>query len=233
MKFKTPEQIVKKLVAEFRARRGVFENRINVEDWVPDWANGQEKASFLFLVTVLDYGMRSTILYQGANDLFKEKRELLDPKNLSKANEKGLAKTLLQFLHPRFPNEAAKRWVVNSQKLLTEFNGDVLEIFNNPSALEVIENIYQFRGFGKKTGDLFFRSTVNTFGLSYPDINKVPMPIDRHKLRLTYEWGFINKEDYNCEDRKKVDQIWKTACQEAGVSWLEFDRAFWIWGVYY
>ncbi|GAF67209.1 unnamed protein product, partial [marine sediment metagenome] len=75
-----PEQIVKKLVADFRARKGVFQNKINVEDWVPDWADKQEKAVFLFLVTVLDYGMRSTILYQGANELFKERRELLDPK---------------------------------------------------------------------------------------------------------------------------------------------------------
>ncbi len=232
MKTKTPEQIVKKLVADFRARKGVFQNKINVEDWVPDWANRQEKAVFLFLVTVLDYGMRSTTLYQGANELFKERRELLDPKRLSRADEKRLAKLSLQFLHARFPNEAAKRWVVNSQKLLAEFNGDVFEIFNKPAALEVLKNIYQFRGFGKKTGDLFFRSMVNTFKLPYPDINKVPMPIDRHKLRLTYEWGFINKEDYNREDRQKVDQIWKIACQKAKVSWLEFDRAFWIWEVY-
>ena len=232
MKKFSPEQIVQKLVTGFRARKGVFENRINVEDWVPDWANKQEKACFLFLVTVLDYGMRSTILYQGANDLFKEKRDLLDPKILSKAEDKELAKTLLQFLHPRFPNEAAKRWVANSQKLLTEFNGDVFEVFNKQSALEIIECIYQFRGFGKKTGDLFFRSTVNTFKFSYPDINKVPMPIDRHKLRLTYEWGFISEDEYKHENRKKVDQIWKSACQKAGTSWLEFDRAFWIWGVY-
>lgn len=232
MKNKTPEQIVEKLVTDFRARKGVFKNRINVEDWVPDWANKQEKANFLFLVTVLDYGMKSTILYQGANDLFKEKKELLDPRKLSRANEKELAKTLLQFLHARFPNEAAKRWVANSRKLLTEFDGDVLNIFNNPSALEVMENIYQFRGFGKKTGDLFFRSTVNTFKLSYPDINRVPMPIDRHKLRLTYEWGFISEEDYNHKNRQRVDRVWKSACQKAGISWLEFDRAFWIWGVY-
>ena len=61
MKSKTPEQIVKKLVTNFRAKRDIFQNRINVEDWVPDWANAQDKANFLFLVTVLDYGMKSTI----------------------------------------------------------------------------------------------------------------------------------------------------------------------------
>lgn len=232
MKKLSSEQIVKKLVTDFRARKGVFQNRINVEDRVPDWANKQEKVVFLFLVTVLDYGMRSTTLYQGANDLFKEKRDLLDPKKLSKVGERMLARLLLQFLHVRFPNEAAKRWVANSQKLLTDFNGDCFEIFNKQSALEVLESIYQFRGFGKKTGDLFFRSVVNTFRLSYPDINNVPMPIDRHKLRLTYEWGFISEDEYNRKDRRKVDQIWKDACQKAGISWLEFDRAFWIWGVY-
>ena len=232
MKNQTPEQIVKKLVEDFRARKGVFQNRINVEDWVPDWANKKEKANFLFLVTVLDYGMRSTILYQGANDLFKERRNLLDPKALSKTGEKELAKLLLQFLHVRFPNEAAKKWITNSQKLMAEFNGDVFKIFNKPSAVAVLENIYQFRGFGKKTGDLLFRSTVNTFELSYPDIDNVPMPIDRHKLRLTYEWEFISKDEYNRKDRQRVDRIWKSACQKAGISWLEFDRAFWIWGVY-
>lgn len=232
MKNKTPEQIVKKLVTEFRARKGVFQNRINVEDWVPDWANRQEKANFLFLVTVLDYGMRSVILYQGANGLFKERKELLDPKKLSEADEKELANLLLQFLHVRFPNEAAKRWLTNSQKLLTEFDGNVFKIFDEPSALKVLEHIYQFRGFGKKTGGLFLRSMVNTFNLSYLDVDKIPMPIDRHKLRLTYEWGFISEDEYNRKDRQKVDRIWKAACQKAGISWLEFDRAFWIWGVY-
>lgn len=229
---KTPEQIVKKLVADFRARKGIFQNRINVEDWVPGWASKREKASFLFLVTVLDYGMRSTILYQGANDLFQEKRELLSPNKLSKMEEKDLADLLLRFLHVRFPNEAAKRWIVNSQKLLTEFDSDALKIFDTPSALKVLENIYQFRGFGKKTGSLFFRSIVNTFKLLYPDINEVPMPIDRHKLRLTYKWGLISKANYDRGNRQKVDHIWKSACQKTGISWLEFDCAFWIWGVY-
>jgi len=228
----SPEQIVKKLVTNFRARKGVFQNRINVEDWVPDWASRKEKAVFLFLVTVLDYGMRSTVLYKGANDLFKERRELLDPKKLSKIDEKRLAGLQLQFLHVRFPNEAAKRWLANSQKLRTDFDGNVFKIFDEPLALKVLENIYRFRGFGKKTGGLFFRSMVNTFKPSFPDINKVPMPIDRHKLRLTYEWGFISKAEFERNDRQKVDHIWKAACQKVGVSWLEFDRAFWIWGVY-
>jgi len=233
MRNHSPEQVVKKLVREFRARKGVFQNRINVEDWVPDWANRKEKAVFLFLVTVLDYGMRSTILYQGANNLFKERRALSDLKKLSRTDERRLAGRLLQFLHTRFPNEAAKRWVANSQKLLADFHGDVFEIFNERSAVKVLENIYQFRGFGKKTGDLFFRSMVNTFKLFYSDVDKIPMPIDRHKLRLTYEWGFISQDEYHCPDRQKVDKIWKAACQKAGVSWLEFDRAFWIWGVYH
>lgn len=47
------------------------------------------------------------------------------------------------------------------------------------------------------------------------------------------EWGFISKEEFERNDRQKADQIWKAACQKAGVSWLEFDRAFWIWGVYH
>ncbi|MBM4401758.1 MAG: hypothetical protein FJ044_00740 [Candidatus Cloacimonetes bacterium] len=229
---KSPEEIVKNLVASFRAGKGVFKERINVEDWVPTWPNREEKAKFLFLVTVLDYGMKSVVLYKGANNLFRERRELLQPKNLIRVEEKVLSGILQKFLHVRFPNEAAKRWTENSRQLLTTYNGDVLSLFNEPSALKVLTNIHGFRGFGEKTGNLFFRSVVNTFGINYVDIDEVPMPIDRHKLRLTYEWGFINAQQYQEGDREKVSRIWKMACQRVGISWLEFDRAFWIWGVH-
>jgi len=230
--FASPVIAVRSLVAAFRAREGVFRQRINIEDWAPQSLGRDQKAMFLFLTSVLDYGMKSTILYRGAQKLFADKAELLQPEVLSsfESQEEQLASVLLEYLHVRFPNEAATRWSLNSRLLLNSFSGRVLNIFKTNSALKTLKNIYLFRGFGKKTGHLFFRSVVNTFGLSYPDTDQVPMPIDRHKLRLTFEWGFINEEDYRRQNREKVAEIWKKACRQAGISWLEFDRAFWIWG---
>lgn len=230
--FLSPEQVVENLVAAFRERKGVFRQRINIEDWVPEDLDKGQKAMFLFLTSVLDYGMRSTILYRGAQKLFAERPELLQPKILADFEEsKGrLATLLLAYLHVRFPNEAATRWSLNCRLLLERFEGEVLKIFQEKFALKVLDSIYLFRGFGRKTGHLFFRGMVNTFGLEYPDIDQVPMPIDRHKLRLTYEWGFISQDDYRKQNRKKAAEVWKEACRRAGISWLEFDRAFWIWG---
>ncbi len=231
-RFSSPTQAVEVLVAAFRARKGVFRQRINIEDWVPQNLNKDQKAMFLFLTSVLDYGMKSTILYRGAQKLFADDPEFLQPEILAgfENRKEKLASLLLAYLHVRFPNEAAIRWSSNCQLLLERFEGRVLRIFKERSALKVLENIYLFRGFGKKTGHLFFRSVVNTFSLEYPDIDQVLMPIDRHKLRLTYQWGFIGKQDYQRQNRGKVAEIWKKACRQAGISWLEFDRAFWIWG---
>jgi len=79
---RSPKDVVLSLVEMFRTRKGVFTQRINIEDWVPSMFSNDDKATFLFLTSVLDYGMKSTLLYQGAQKLFADKPELLQPKVL-------------------------------------------------------------------------------------------------------------------------------------------------------
>ena len=78
--FATPEEAVKKLLEEFCQKKGVFAQRINIEGWVPSEWSDKDKETFLFLASVLDYDMRSTILYQGARKLFSDKSEFLQAK---------------------------------------------------------------------------------------------------------------------------------------------------------
>jgi len=71
---------------------------------------------------------------------------------------------------------------------------------------------------------------VNTFNFKLNNINKVTQPVDRHDIRLTYNWGLIESKDINQKNINKVKKIWEKACNDAGKSWLIFDRAMWVWG---
>ena len=60
----SPETIVVSIVKRFRDQKPPFEERINVEDWVPDYYTDENRARFIFFTTAVDYGMRSPILYR-------------------------------------------------------------------------------------------------------------------------------------------------------------------------
>ncbi len=224
----SPISVIKTVIPRFRKHFPPFDQRINVEDWVPQNLTDEHKARFIFFTTSVDYGMKSTILYKGFLQLIKDIPTFLNLEYVVKTDTEKLALTLKNYLHLRWPNNAARYFKYNTNLLKNLYNGNVLNIFKKSKAKEVIQSLKQFKGFGDKTTFLAFRATANTLELKYPDINQLQMPIDRHKLRATHKWNFINDSDYKKKNLKKVSQLWIKACQKTGVSWLEFDRAFWI-----
>jgi len=59
-------KIVKFIVSEYEAHRGIFKNKINAEDHIPSNITRKGKSLFLFYVIQLDYAMKSQRLYDGA-----------------------------------------------------------------------------------------------------------------------------------------------------------------------
>ncbi len=224
----SPEEVVLSVIPRFRKRLPPFDKRINVEDWVPQSLPDREKAMFIFLTTSVDYGMKSPVLYKGMLELIKEYPWFLDPQRLSHVSNQEIIYLVRKFLHLRWPQNATRYYKENAKKLVLKYQGNPINIFKKIYAKRVVEELKTFLGFGSKTTYLAFRATVNIFKLTYKDIDDVGMPIDRHKLRATYYWGFITEEDFAKRNIHKVANIWITACKNTQISWLEFDRAFWI-----
>jgi len=224
-------EIVHYIVSTYNKKLGVFKNRINAEDFVPKNTNSKEKALFLFYVIQIDYAMKSERLYKGAIKLLKYDKKYFNPKVILNLKQIKLKSIIKKFLNPRYINEAVNRWKKNSKVLIEEYKGDPIDIFKHSNnALPIEKEIRKFRGFGPKIGNFFFRTMVNTFNFKLKNIDKITQPVDRHDIRLTYEWGLIGSKEINDKNIKMVKEILQKACIKAKKSWLVFDRAMWIMG---
>ncbi len=90
--------------------------------------------------------------------------------------------------------------------------------------------IWEFRGFGPKTGSLFFRSMVTTFNLDLENLDKVLQPVDMHDVRIAYLMGFVSGNEMTDANIRLVKELWNKACIDANVNWLTFDKALWLLG---
>jgi endonuclease III len=224
------EEFARRVVELFEKRQSVFQNKVNVEDWVPGTFNSLGKACFLFYVTQLDYAIKSQLLYEGALKLIAINPKFFLPSTILGLTEAELTEYLATYIRPRYINEAVFRYKANSQKLNDQYGGDPQRIFNDNDATKVLKRIWEFRGFGPKTGNLFFRSMVTTFGIMYSNIDKVLPPVDMHDVRIAKLLGYVTNDDMSERNVQRVKELWNKACLDAGVNWLTFDKALWLLG---
>ncbi|MBP8961228.1 hypothetical protein KBG31_03335 [Patescibacteria group bacterium] len=226
-----PEYFVKKVVYQYNNGQGIFSKKINAEDLIPKDLDDHKRALYIFYVLQLDYAMKSQILYEGAKKLYSVNEDFFTPSYLKDVSNESLTEDLQSYLHPRYINEAVKRFRVNTTALLTLYNGDPRDIFKHVMlAQEVIKRLKDFRGFGSKIGNFFVRTMINTFGYSYPDIDTVLPPVDVHDVRIAYLLGYTFDDRMTQKNINYVKKLWSDACLRSGESWLIFDKALWLLG---
>src|SRR3989338_36375 len=108
-----PHEFAKRIVELFERRESIFANKLNVEDWVPTDLDERGKASYLFYLTQLDYAVKSTLLYEGAQRLYRIKPEFFDAQTIHDLPEKKLFELLAKYLRPRYVNEAVFLYIAN------------------------------------------------------------------------------------------------------------------------
>ena len=134
-----------------------------------------------------------------------------------------------KYLHPRYINEAVKRFKFNTDVLVSKYNGDPRNIFEKvSSAQEVIKRLKNFRGFDPKIGNLFVRTMINTYNYFYPDIESILPPVDVHDVRIAYLLGCTPEDQMTQNNINYVKKLWNDACLKSGESWLVFDKALWL-----
>lgn len=225
-----PDEFARKVVDAYNAGRGVFANKVNAEDHLPEGFTDLEKAQFLFYVIQLDYATKSQRLYENAKNLVQENPKALKPQYISSLSDNEL-KNLLSNLSPRYINEAVTRYKKNTGKLLDDYGGDPREVFEEAeTAKGAVKLTREFRGFGPKIGNFFVRTMVNTFGYDYANIEDILPPVDRHDVNIAYILGYVESNEMTDKNVQRVKKLWSNACQEADVSWLTFDKALWLLG---
>ena len=225
------EDFVKKVVTQYKNSQGIFSNKVNAEELIPVELDPLGRALYIFYVLQLDYAMKSQILYKGARQLYQENKVFFTPGFISKLSDDLLSETIQSYLHPRYINEAVKRYKLNTATLLSKYSGNPRTIFENVLfAQEVIKRLKDFRGFGPKIGNFFVRTMINTYNYSYPDIESILPPVDVHDVRIAYLLGYVADDQMTQRNINQVKKIWSDACLKSGESWLIFDKALWLLG---
>jgi len=225
-----PVDFVKIIVNQYNNYQGVFKNHLNAEDYVPKTSD-KKKALFLFYVVQLDYATKSQRLYQGAKELFNHQPNFYSPSFILSLSRKELKDFLSTYLKPRYINEAIERYQINSRMLSKEYNQNPLLIFKQSvTTQEILNKIRKFRGFGPKIGNFFVRTIINTYSFNYPDIEIILPPVDIHDVKIAYLMGYINSPKMTTQNINQTKKVWSQACHQAGVSWLVFDKALWLFG---
>lgn len=227
----TPQQFVTKVINQYNNNAGIFSKKINAEELIPQGLNDLNKSLFIFYVLQLDYAMKSQILYKGANRLYAENNLFFTPDFIGSLPAETLTTTLQEYLHPRYVNEAVRRYVHNSAILLNNYGGDPKKIFENTSCCQdILKRLKEFRGFGPKIGNFFVRTMINTFNYSFSDIDTVLPPVDVHDVRITYLLGYTDSDKMTQKNINMVKNLWNKACIDSQSSWLVFDKAMWLLG---
>lgn len=227
----TPQEFVTKVITQYNTNAGIFKQKLNAEELIPQGMDDLHKALFIFYVLQLDYAMKSQILYKGANKLYMENGLFFTPQLITTLQENELAQTLSTHLHPRYINEAVRRYKHNTAVLLTKYEGDPRKIFENTLyCQEILIRLKDFRGFGPKIGNFFVRTMLNTFEYTYSDIDIILPPVDVHDVRITYLLGFTDSDQMTQKNINFVKNLWNRACIDTHNSWLVFDKALWLLG---
>lgn len=226
-----PDEFVSRVVDLYTRGIGIFKRRLNAEELIPEEQDPLSKSLYIFYVLQLDYAIKSQTLYRGALELFKTNPSFFTTQFISKLSKGTLEKYLKDYLHPRYINEAVRRYLLNTQQLVTAYNGDPRKIFENATSCQtVIFRLKAFRGFGPKIGNFFIRTMINTFNYRYADISTMLPPVDIHDVRIAFMLDYTNTDKMTLKNVNHVKELWRDACLKSKQNWLVFDKALWLLG---
>ncbi len=193
-----------------------------------------EYIHYIFYSCLLDYGMRSKLYHFNLINTYKKYKEIFNPSYVVKTfkyNKENLLNIIKEYIHPRYPNIALKKWLELSEFLDTNYPNDKLiqKIISLESYKELYNFITSIKGFGQKTGGLLLRLIFES-GICHFNDELQDIPIDRHDVEISYLNEVIDKQNLNNEDLKELGTIWIKAAKENNISACDIDKYLWTIG---
>lgn len=197
-----------------------------------------EHYRYLFYSCLLNYGIKSTTLHENLRHLYEQYLDLFSPNYIVEFYPNcytELADILRSYIHVRYPNECAKRWIDLSTILHTQYHDNPQEMFIGKSTYyEFKKSISQIKGLGQKTGGLLLRMLIDNDMLKSSD-GIAEIPIDRHDVDLCIWLNVIS--DFTADEIKKskkiiklLSDIWVQAANNLSISPSLADQYLWAIG---
>jgi len=179
----------------------------------------------MFYSCLLNYGMRSEIYHQNLINAYDKFRDLFNPNYIITIQEEELKNLLIKYIHPRYPNIGAKKWMKLSKKLINFTSLDTY--LKNIKSLEKLKSfIKDLECYGQKTGNLLIRIICDT-GICDFNENINSIPIDRHDIRISYLTNIIEKEKLNEKEIEELSRGYVEVGVSLGINPSNIDKYLW------
>jgi len=180
---------------------------------------------YMFYSCLLDYGMRSKIYHNNLVNAYKMYPNIFVPRCVLKMDEKDLKDIIVNYIHPRYPNVAIKKWISLSQKLVKYDN-----ILSNLKCINSFEELSDFiknmECYGQKTGGLLIRIISDSKICNFKE-NIESIPIDRHDFEISYLTGIINNEKISKKNITLLSDTYVKIGRELDINPSNIDKYLW------
>lgn len=198
----------------------------------------QQHYCYLFLSCLLNHGMKSSALHENLRAFYEKKPEVFSPEYVVTAykdHPSDFADLLRTFLHVRYPNESAKRWIALCENLHINYHDNPKEMFYKKNKYEELKKVIRsITGMGQKTGGLLLRMLIDQ-GMVICSDGIREIPIDRHDIDLCVWLGVVkNITAEEIRKNKKIisrlSAVWVQASEDLAISPSVTDQYLWIIG---
>lgn len=237
------DQISSLIIDEYLQKKGIFNTTISLLEYQCPKniiQGSKEHANFYFYLIFNDHGTKSINLYKKFKEKYLQYNKLFHAPYIVKNFNQESIYEHLSNLGLRYPKQAAKSWIDNSQKLLNEYEGEAIKMFTSTNnALALFNTIKSFRGYGAKTSGLLLRVIVGIgFNKNLYNIQDVPLPVDIHDSRIAYYCDLYKPKNVTSLEQiysnpshiKKIEKIWRQSAYNIQIAWEVLDRALWLLG---
>ncbi len=231
------KKVINELMSSFYNKTGIFtENIITPDQNIPSSikTGSEEHFKFLFYMNSINYGTKMSSLIERGIAMYNENPKLFDAEQIIKYEEETLSSDLRKYLKPRFPNQAIKRWLNNSQLLVNNYQSNVKNVFKG-DVKNILNNLSDFYGFGPKISNLLVFFMIEQKLISPKSLDGLMMPIDSHDVNISL-WTKIALETNSREDKyfyaSQLQKFYTDYCKDNDINILDLDRAMWITGSY-
>ncbi len=227
--------------------RGIFGRTVMPEDALPKGvARGSyEHRMFITLTVSIDYQRDANLLWEASRETFENEstRYLFFPEFVYGAPLPKLQEDMQKYKLSKKPRQDSWIWTTNAVSFLKKWKGDPLNLIHFVSfdSLRLIERIkgdkhlrgnrlvYDFPFLrGNKIAPLWVRMLRDNVGLQLKNIDRIPIPVDRHIARATQMCGALTgnfQEDL--PPFGEVQAIWREATIGTNLVALDFDEPLW------
>lgn len=214
-----------------------------IENQIPSGIirGSKEHALFLFATVPSDRGVKSSLLWKRAAQLYNDVPWLFEPLRFIGVAEgdntwMSVKNLIADQLKPRYAHNSTRGWVMNAARLHREFDSDPRKVFSHGrDGRSSYATIRSFFGFGPKTGGMMYRAATGLGWASTIGAQSVEVPVDTHDVRLALQLGILipdcavvpaSYQSLAPIVRKELTD----ACSDAGIEWFDIDRAMWLIG---